>query len=389
MVKRIKIGLIYTNNGNWVGGSYYIQNLVYSLNHLPDFDKPEIIVYTQNEAEFSQIKETNYPYLQRKQIRYTHGNLSLFKRVISKLNYFFYKKYLYYQPLYMGDLEVDVIFPAEVALHVPKTVKKLYWIPDFQEQKLPLFFTELQLKNRNQSHYLMARGNHPIIFSSNNALNDFKSIMPKHNCKTYVLNFAVTHPNYSNLTSEDVLKKYNICNTYYFSPNQFWKHKNQMIILKALTILKNKGYNDITIVFSGKEYDGENTEYVDSIKKYVKDNNLLSQVLFLGFIDRKDQLKLMENSIAVIQPSLFEGWSTAVEDAKAMNQYVIASNLDVHKEQLKENVSFFDPNNSIELSHILEKGFKTRFVINKIDYKNNVLKFSEGFINLINQTINA
>ncbi len=39
---------------------------------------------------------------------------------------------------------------------------------------------------------------------------------------------------------------------------------------------------------------------------------------FLGFIDRGEQLQLMKNSIAIVQPSLFEGWSTVVEDTKAM-----------------------------------------------------------------------
>ena len=45
------------------------------------------------------------------------------------------------------------------------------------------------------------------------------------------------------------------------------------------------------------------------IKKYIS---------ILGFISRQDQLSLMRDAIAVIQPSLFEGWSTVVEDCKAI-----------------------------------------------------------------------
>jgi len=43
----------------------------------------------------------------------------------------------------------------------------------------------------------------------------------------------------------------------------------------------------------------------------------------------------MKNAQAVIQPSFFEGWSTVVEDAKSLNQHIIVSDLEVHKEQLE------------------------------------------------------
>ena len=37
-----------------------------------------------------------------------------------------------------------------------------------------------------------------------------------------------------------------------------------------------------------------------------------------------DQLRLMKESLGVIQPSLFEGWSTVIEDAKALNKKSIS-----------------------------------------------------------------
>jgi hypothetical protein len=93
----------------------------------------------------------------------------------------------------------------------------------------------------------------------------------------------------------------------------------------------------------------------------------------------------MKNSIAIIQPSLFEGWSTVVEDAKAMNQYIIASKINVHIEQLKTNVSFFNPNDSNELSNILETVIRNKILITKYDYHNNILKFANDFMNIIKQ----
>jgi hypothetical protein len=50
----------------------------------------------------------------------------------------------------------------------------------------------------------------------------------------------------------------------------------------------------------------------------------------VGFIDRAEQTMLLKNAISIVQPSLFEGWSTVVEDAKALNQYMILSDIPVN-----------------------------------------------------------
>jgi glycosyltransferase involved in cell wall biosynthesis len=78
--------------------------------------------------------------------------------------------------------------------------------------------------------------------------------------------------------------------------------------------------------------------------------HLEKEIIFLGFIDRTDQLVLMKNALAVIQPSLFEGWSTVVEDAKALNQTIIASDIAVHQEQLEDKGYYFSPHDYPELA---------------------------------------
>ena len=58
---------------------------------------------------------------------------------------------------------------------------------------------------------------------------------------------------------------------------------------------------------------------------------------------RAEQLLLMKYAQAVIQPSLFEGWSTVIEDAISLQVPVIASNLPVNIEQLGDRGVYFDP----------------------------------------------
>ena len=91
----------------------------------------------------------------------------------------------------------------------------------------------------------------------------------------------------------------------------------------------------------------------------------------------------MKKAEGIIQPSLFEGWSTVVEDAKAMNQTVVASNLNVHIEQLDCNAIFFDPNNVKSLAEKLLNYSKLT-----VDFQYNEaykIKFAKEFMNLINE----
>jgi glycosyltransferase involved in cell wall biosynthesis len=63
----------------------------------------------------------------------------------------------------------------------------------------------------------------------------------------------------------------------------------------------------------------------------------------------------------VIQPSLFEGWSTVVEDAKAIGRPLIVSDLPVHKEQTENlaNVWFFPKGSSQRLADVIEQLWPT------------------------------
>jgi glycosyltransferase involved in cell wall biosynthesis len=60
-------------------------------------------------------------------------------------------------------------------------------------------------------------------------------------------------------------------------------------------------------------------------------------------------ISLMHHAIAVIQPSTFEGWSTSVEESKAMGKQIILSSIDVHVEQAPERGIYFSPHSPDEL----------------------------------------
>ena len=54
MVVKKNITLIYQYNENWIGGTYYIQNIIKALNFLKDADKPELTIISKQGTSFPQ-----------------------------------------------------------------------------------------------------------------------------------------------------------------------------------------------------------------------------------------------------------------------------------------------------------------------------------------------
>ncbi|NND62541.1 MAG: glycosyltransferase [Flavobacteriaceae bacterium] len=377
MAQRNRVGLVFTYNESWIGGVYYFLNLVSSLNLVHDVNKPVISIISRNRESYDFLKkQTNYPYLE---YYYESKSLSLFHKGVNRGLKLLNLPKAFNSRVNRGELDMIYQYYADSSIEMNP---KVYWIPDFQEKFLPKFFSAEEIKQRQDLYEQIADQGQHVAFSSYNALSHFETFFPNSKIQKHVLQFAVTHPDYKLEEAKAIRGKHNLPERYFFTPNQFWEHKNHKVVLKSVKYLKDKGI-EIVVAFSGNENDYRNKDYLDSLKDYIRINNLSEQIYFLGFLPRIDQLTLMKNAISIIQPSLFEGWSTVVEDAKALNSYLILSNLEVHKEQIDVNVTFFDPKNEIELAVILEKYSKEDATVVIKNYTENIVRFGNSFIALI------
>lgn len=380
MVVRKRIGLIFSYNEKWIAGSYYILNIIHALNSLPDSKKPIIVVLSDSLKNFSKVKsETSYPYLEFFEFPFKKINQSFVARVINKLWNTLFKTKLIKDLHILPDIEF--VYPRQLK-DLKKTTKRINWIPDFQEDHLPHFFSKEEVAKRKKSQKEIFANGDIVVFSSEDARKDFDRLYPNAKAKPFVLPFAVTHPNFSEESIDRLLIKYNLPKKYFFAPNQFWAHKNHLVVLEAVNHLKENGIS-ICVAFSGEENDYRNKENFNRLQNYVTTQKMENEIRFLGFLPRTEQLCLFQNAQAIIQPSLFEGWSTVIEDAKALGKFTITSSLDVHKEQLKENMIFFDPHNYLDLARCLELYINTPPKLLHYDYKKNIMEFGEKFNELI------
>lgn len=98
----------------------------------------------------------------------------------------------------------------------------------------------------------------------------------------------------------DVIKKYDLKDTFLYYPAQFWPHKNHIRILEALRLLKQEGMI-VNVVFSGSNFDG----HQDYIEHTAQQYGLQEQVRILGFLPGEDIPALYDACFAVIMPTYF------------------------------------------------------------------------------------
>jgi glycosyltransferase involved in cell wall biosynthesis len=393
MVKRIKLGLIFNYNENWIGGTYYILNLIKLLNKLSVFKRPTIFVFYYCDTNLDVFKSLKYPDIKFVSIEeelYSNSaniKINLVKKVLNFISRRIICKNLFNNKSYLEV--IDLIFPSDFNEIFRHSINQVYWIPDFQDRYLKNLFSQEELIDRKEWQSKISRQKH-IIFSSYDALNDFKSFFPESDSKCYVFNFVsliekIKYPKFDYLS-----KKYNIKNKkYFFVSNQFWQHKNHRVVFEAMRILKEKETLNFNIYFSGNHQDYRNLNYFNELIELIEKYNLTEDVYLLGFIDRIDQISFMKHSVGVIQPSLFEGWSTVIEDAKALKKNIICSNLNVHFEQLGDLGFYFDPNNPEQLSRKMTEVINKNIVIIDYNYNNKIKEQSKNIYNIIFNIINS
>jgi len=347
--RKIRVGFFPPTSTSWMGGVNYYKNLFYALRkHI--YSEVEVVIFVTKDAD-NHVIQNYLPfvdhvfYVNFLDNRKLTGFISkveprLFgtRRVLE----FLLKKY-----------RIDIVSHTHFSGF--KAIKSIGWIPDFQHLHLPDMFTKSEISNRDKGFMGIIERSDAVILSSYDAFNDFKRFAPSFINKGKVLQF-VSQPedSYIKLADNDrreLLEKYNLPEDFFFIPNQFWKHKSHITAFQAVKLLKDKG-KEVYIVCTGNLKDYRDPAYIQSLKDFIVKNSLEENVLLLGIVSYKDVYALIKFSTAVVNPSLFEGWSSTVEECKSVGKSLIISDINVHKEQAP-NATFFEKDSPESLSEAL------------------------------------
>lgn len=321
---------------NWLGGINYFRSLFHAIaaSQNPDIEPVLIVAPRQLEEarrifpEAGEILAT--PLVERGRLAHyvRRGVELLLARDILMERYYCRHR-----------IDVSSHGPA---LGQKSRVPSFIWIPDFQHLHLPHFFPPAEIIRRNRRMNRDVARATRIILSSESAKQDLIKLLPGCEAKIRVLRFS---PKIGGATLPDLTelnRKYEFGGKYMFLPNQMWAHKNHLTVIKAVAALHSADCH-LNVLCTGALTDDRNPGHVKEIQELIRVHRLEASFRLLGVVPYQDMAGLMAHAHSVINPSLFEGWSTTVEEAKLMGKRLVLSDIPVHREQAGGQALFFPP----------------------------------------------
>jgi glycosyltransferase involved in cell wall biosynthesis len=281
--------------------------------------------------------------------------------------------------LVCNKLNLDVLFPILNKAVRNICIPYIQYIADMQEEHLPKFFDRFEISERRKINKYIANHSKYIFVTSENVRKDIYKYFPYFRGKVFVQPFApIADREIINSTDVDV-GKYNLPERYFLVSNQFWQHKNHITVIRAINNLISKNIL-IHVVFTGECSDYRNPQYIKELFDEISKMKISDYTHFLGYIPKKEQIQILKNSVAMIQPSLFEGdpGGCACYEAVGLGKIVILSDTEVNKEiEEREDVYYFKQDDADELAKIMLEVYRKSEIAysptkaNEI-YKNNI-----------------
>lgn len=330
--KKLRLGVRVSGGKQWIAGVHYLSNIFQALRSAQS--DIELVLWAAWETDIKELqhfKELAHEFLEfpSDTPEWQQYNVGPF----------------------LKSQNIDCMFAT--ADYGDLGIPQLSWLFDFQHKEMPEMFPEYDLNVREEMFQLVFRRAELIVLSSKDAARACRKFYPEYADRTRVMPFMAHIPDaVYNRDPALATSKYNLPEKFIFVPNQMWKHKNHVVVLDALERAM-KLDPSLTLVCSGATEDPRDPYYVPYLRSRILSLNYTDNIRLLGLIPEDDVFSLMRSCVAILQPSLYEGWSTVVEQARSLGKPILLSDIAVHKEQNPDFATFFAARNADELAHLL------------------------------------
>ena len=292
----------------------------------------------------------------------------------------------------LNAARLDVAFESAVFLGWRLPIPAIAWIPDLQHRFLPQLFSRGAWWRRELGFRAQIGSGRTVMCSSEDTRQACETIYPGTRGRVFAVRFRVRAAlPLSQTKAREVACRHGLPDQYFFMPNQFWLHKNHQMVVQALRLLRDRGV-DRCIVASGRQMDPRHPDQVPRLLAQVKAAGLEQHFIAPGLLPYSDLMPLMQASTALLNPSLFEGWSTTVEEARAAGVPMLLSDLAVHKEQAGDSATYFDRHSAVSLADAMARfqplskaDREARSAAAYVEAQVNVRQFAQDFLKLIHR----
>ncbi|MEI8349019.1 MAG: glycosyltransferase family 1 protein [Candidatus Omnitrophota bacterium] len=349
----MKLNICFNKLGGeqWTVGPIFLRNLIFALRQ---FCKDEVILTLMSYGKNGNDNEYD-DFIKPDQIvvcePLQHGGFGWFVGAVNKK---YFSRDLSKEVVLLKN-KVNILFSTFNQFKI-NNIATLAYLPDFQPYRMPEMFSEVERKCLIRDFEMTVKHSTRVILTGLSIKKDFESFFPKQIHKVRIFKPVSYIPDYiyDDKKLASFLKLYNLPDKFVYLPNQFWKHKNHKVLFNAVKILKERGI-DIIVVCTGNSFDYRCPSYFAKLWHQISELKIRDQIIYLGLIPHDYIFYLMRASVCIVNPSFFEGWANAVEEARSLGKMLLLSDIPIHREQMLSRSDFFDPYSAEDLAKKIEK----------------------------------
>ncbi|MBV9172023.1 MAG: glycosyltransferase family 4 protein [Chloroflexi bacterium] len=255
----------------------------------------------------------------------------------------------------LSDLGIDLLFSPFTALYFYEPrIPSVSLVHDLQVFTYPRFFTPEQRASRVQDFLRAASRAERLVCTSEYVRDKVLAHAQVALEWVPVINprMARRLPAVDTASQEKVLMRFGLREgEFLLYPANFWTHKNHAMLLTALGILRaNRPDLPLKLVCPGEHSGG-----FGALRCATEAMHLNDQVLFPGFVTDAELAALYQSCLAVVFPSLYEGFGLPVLEAMAFGAPVLCSRATSLPEVAGDAALYFDPRKPDDIARAVEQ----------------------------------
>lgn len=277
--------------------------------------------------------------------------------VLSRLKALYRRLKVYRPPLggVLRDLGVDLLFcPFTLPFYYDPAIPVVSVIYDLQYHYYPQFFEEEEYATRERNFKEACRLADRLICISEyvrGTVLENSDLVPEKVISIPIRLFdRLQKP--SEQTIFSVLQKYGLQeNEFFFYPANFWSHKNHRMLFTAFGIYRSLHPDSgLHLLCTGAP-----DERMKALQEAAARMRMGPWIRFPGYVSEEEFSALMASCLALIFPSLYEGFGMPLLEAMALGKPVLCSNVTSLPEVGGDAVLFFDPKKPEEILSAIEQ----------------------------------
>lgn len=248
-------------------------------------------------------------------------------------------------PMILRFHKVDAVFePAHFGpFNLPKRIKRITMIHDLT----PILFPQYHRFHSQMLQRVFLKGilrkADLILSNSQNTTKDLMSVFPftKSKIKTILLGKDV---DFRPCKSRLILEQKQISSPYFLYTGTIEPRKNLSLLLEAYQQFKEKFDSDVKLLIVGK-----NGWFTDKFHSLLELHPFRKDIIMMGFVSKNELIEIYSHAMALVYPSLYEGFGLPILEALSCGTQVICSNSSSLPEVGGEISLYFDPTDAGDL----------------------------------------